>query len=78
MQTDVVMAFQIEDGDVISSDEFTYRVKGEPADDGDGLMFDTVDDDGEVTQLWFAPFDAVTIVTSFEDEEVWEPEDIED
>lgn len=78
MQTDTIMAFQIEDGDTLQVGDRTYLVKGEPADEADGLLFDTVEEDGEDTQIWFAPFDVVNVVTVFEEEEEWEDILIED
>lgn len=78
MQTEPINGFQIEDGDIILVGDQTYTVKGEPVDDGDFLLFDTIGEDEELTQLPFGPFDVVTLVTSLEDEVVWEDVPIED
>jgi hypothetical protein len=68
MQTDTIMAFQIEDGDTIQVGDQTYLITNEPTDLDDGLLFDTLDDMDESTQLWFAPFDTLQLVTSFDEE----------
>ena len=73
MKTEVVNGFQVEDGDTILVGDQTYIVKGEPQDDGDFLLFDTVDEEGEKTQIPFGPFDVVTLVVSLYDDE---PEDV--
>lgn len=78
MQTDSVYACNIENNDFI-------MVEGEVAgyvymvdEDGDLILLDVVDDDGEHTHYPFGPFDTVTIVTSFDDSEEWEDVLIED
>lgn len=72
MQTDVMCAFQVENNDFIVIDGevmgYVYMV----TENDDVLVFDVVDDDGEHTQIPFAPFDTVSIVTAFDDEEVFE------
>lgn len=78
MQTEPINGFQIEDKDVILVGDQTYTIKGEPVDDGDFLLFDTVDEDGELTQLPFGPFDVVMLVTSLDETEEWEDVLIED
>ena len=68
MQTDTVYALAIENNDHIVIDGevagYVYMVD----EDGDYILFSVVDDEGEHTQYPFAPFDTVTIVTSFLDE----------
>lgn len=71
MQTEPINGFQIEDGDILIVGDQTYTVQGPPVDDGDFLLFDTVDEDGEITQLPFGPFDVINLVTSLEDEEAY-------
>lgn len=72
MQTDVMCAFQVENNDFIVIDGevmgYVYMV----TENDDVLVFDVVDDDGEHTPIPFAPFDTVSIVTAFDDEEVFE------
>lgn len=77
MQIDTIMAFQIEDNDTIKVGDFTYLITGESTDVDDGLLFTTKDEDDEVTELWFGPFDTVELVINtdsvaidFEDIEV--------
>jgi hypothetical protein len=67
MLTDTIMAFQVEDADHLKVGDQTYLVRGEPADLDDGLLFDTVDEEGEDTQVWFAPFDTVEIVVAWDE-----------
>ena len=76
MQTDTIMAFQIEEGDTIKVGDFTYTITGESTDAYDGLLFPTRDEDDETTELWFGPFDTVALVTRFDDGDVT-VEDIE-
>lgn len=78
MQTEPIAAFQIEDQDTILVGEVMYVVKGEPQDDGDFILFDTIDEDGETTQLPFGAFDTVLLVTVFDDELTWEDVLVED
>jgi hypothetical protein len=78
MQTDSVYACNIENNDHIVIDGevkgYVYMVD----EDGDFILLDVVDDDGEHTQYPFGPFDTVTIVASFDDgEEVDIPDFIE-
>ena len=78
MQTDNVYACNIENNDFIMVEGevkgYVYMVD----EDGDFILLDVVDDDGEHTQYPFGPFDTVTIVTSFDDgEEVDIPDFIE-
>lgn len=70
MQTDTVFAYQVENNDyVLDSDGtllgYVYLIDEE----GDYIHLDIVDDDIEHTVYPFGPFDSVTIVTSFEDDE---------
>jgi hypothetical protein len=67
MQTDTIMAFQVERGDTLKVGEHTYLVKDEPADLDDGLLFDTVDEEEDDTQVWLAPFDTVEIVVAWDE-----------
>lgn len=76
MQTDSVYACNIENNDHIVIDGevkgYVYMVN----EDDDFILLDVVDDDGEHTQYPFGPFDTVTIVTSFLDEDSTDGEDI--
>lgn len=69
MQTDTIDAWSVDNNDYIVIDGevvgYVYMVD----EYGDWLHFDVVDDEGEHTVYPFAPFDVVTIVTSFDDEE---------
>lgn len=78
MQTEPIAAFQIEAQDTILVGDQQYVIKGEPQDDGDYLLFDTVDEDGETTQLPFGAFDTVHLITVFDDDVFFEDIDIED
>lgn len=70
MQTDEVCAFQLEDNDHLVIDGkavgYVYKVTEEE----DFLLVTTKDDDGDETMWPFGPFDVVSIVTSFEDEDI--------
>lgn len=70
MQTDTEFAAYCENnmwvaGDGDRPDTYIYMVD----DQEDVLVFDLVDEDGEHYSLPVAPFDHVTIITSFEDDE---------
>lgn len=76
MQTDSVYACNIENNDNIVIDGehvgYVYSI----SEDGDFIILDVVDDEAEHTQYPFGPFDTVTIVTSFLDEDSTDGEDI--
>jgi hypothetical protein len=76
MQTDTIWAYEVENNDniVIDGEHVGYVYMKE--DDGDGILLDVVDDDGDHTQYPFGPFDSVTIVTSFLDEDSTDGEDV--
>lgn len=69
MQTDTILAYQLEPGDFFSESGEHFQVKSLES-DNDMLNFIVTevatDDDYPMT---FAPFDTVTLITSFEDEE---------
>lgn len=68
METDPVFACNIENNDQIAIDGkhvgYVYMVE----DDGDFILLDVVDEDGEHTQYPFGPFDTVNVITRFEDD----------
>lgn len=70
MQTNTLWAYEVENNDHVVIDGevigYVYMVNDDP--DSDGYLFDVVDDDGDHTELPFGPFEAVTVVSSFEDE----------
>lgn len=76
MQTDAVFACNIENNDNIVIDGehvgYVYMVN----EDGDFILLNVVDDDGDHTEYPFGPFDTVTIVTSFLDEDSTDGEDV--
>lgn len=68
MQTDSAYACNIENNDFIVIDGevvgYVYMVNEE----GDYLLLDVVDDEGEHTEYPFAPFDTVTFVNAFDED----------
>lgn len=69
MQTDTICAFQLEAGDFILGKDKSVAQVIEMIDDRDLLEFEVLDRDSEVTEsVHYAPFDVVTIITSFEEE----------
>lgn len=77
MQTDTVFAWQVEPGDFIHGDPDPLKVtlKDDTADDF--IMLTVEDDDGEVTELPYGPFDSVFIITAFDEEVEFEDVPIE-
>lgn len=69
MQTDTIWAYEVENNDFLVIDGENVGYVYSKDDEGDTILLDVVDDDAEHTQYPFGPFDAVTIVSSFEDEE---------
>jgi hypothetical protein len=73
MQTDTVAACYIENNDHIVIDGkvvgYVYIIN-EDAEDPDRLLIDVVDEEGDHTEYPFAPFDPVSFVTAFDDENV--------
>lgn len=71
MQTRTEYAAYVENNDFIVLDGevkgYVYMV--DDHEDGSSLVFDVVNDEGDRTSLTFAPFDYVTIVESFLDED---------
>lgn len=69
MITDSLWAYQVENNDFIVIDGevigYVYMVTEEE----EFLHFDTVDEDGEHTIVPFGPFESVTIVTRWDDED---------
>lgn len=76
MQTDTVFAYQVEPGD------FLLVVDPEPVvavdEDGDVILISAKDDDGDVTQYPYGPFDSVTIVTVLDEDVEFEDVPVED
>lgn len=70
MQTDIVCAFQVENNDfIVVNGEvvgYVYSIN----EDEDYIAFDVVDDEGEHDNVMFGPFEAVTIVASFDVDEL--------
>lgn len=68
MKTDTICAFQLEEGDYIVESGEEFQVKRLDRDDDymDFTVIETATDDSY--SMTFAPFDTVTIVTSFEDD----------
>lgn len=67
MQTDTIWAHEVENNDHIVIDGEVVGYVYMKEDEGDGILFDVVDDDGDHTQYPFGPFEPVTIVASWED-----------
>lgn len=69
MQTDTVFAYQVENNDHVVFDGevmgYVYSIN----EDDDYIILDVVDDDAEHTEYPFGPFDSVTIVASFDDDD---------
>lgn len=69
MQTDVVKAWQIDEGDLITlGGEATFTVD-RVDDHGNSVTFHLKDDDGEWGETGFLPDEDVTLVVSLEDDE---------
>lgn len=69
MQTDTICAFQLEEGDFFIEKGEEFRVKSLDRDD-DYLDFTVVEVATEDEYpMTFAPFDTVTLITSFLDED---------
>lgn len=68
MQTDTICAFQLENNDYFSMKEEQFQVI-ELTDDSDYMEFRVreVATDDECEMI-FAPFDVITLITSFEDD----------
>ena len=78
MQTDTICAFQLEEKDFFTEKGEQFQVVSK---DDDGDFIDTkvrelATDD--VYPMTFAPFDTVTLVTSFDEEEEFEDVEIEE
>ena len=69
MHTDTVAACYIENNDFIVIDSQVVGYVYSITDESDYLHIEVSDDDGDCTVYAFAPFDPVTYVTSFEDDE---------
>ena len=69
MLTDSVWAYQVENNDFLVIDGevigYVYMVE----DKGDGFVFDVVDEDGDHTPVPAGPFESVTIVAAWQDED---------
>jgi hypothetical protein len=72
MQTDIVDAWQVGNGDIITlGSEYTWEVVS-TEDSGPSITFVLRDEDGEVdweNPTSFLAYDPITIVTSLEDDE---------
>lgn len=69
MQTDLVHGFAVENNDWLpANDERPDAYVYSREDEGDFIVLDLVDNDGEHYEEKVAAFDSVTIITSFEDE----------
>ncbi len=68
MMTDSIYAWQVEADDAIVIGDETYEVIRVADDSADGnyLLFDTRDSDGELTQLSFGPFDTIQLIVPYE------------
>lgn len=76
MQTDTICAFQLEENDYFVEKGEHFQVKSLDRDD-DYMDFTVIETaTGDTYPMAFAPFDTITLVTSFEDESVT-VEDIE-
>lgn len=75
MQTRTEYAAYVENNDFIVIDGkvvgYVYAINDHET---DFIHFDTVDDEGEHTEYPFGPFDQVTIVETFDDEDVEIPD----
>jgi len=70
MQTDIVCAYQLAGGDIVLGDDGSKSEVLDLVDDRDLMEFRVLDLDTEVSEpMYFAPFDVVTIITNFEDED---------
>lgn len=70
MQTLDLWAYEVEQDDFLVIDGAVVGQVKEKNDEGDGILFTVKDEDGDVTQLPFGPFESAVIVSSFEDDEV--------
>lgn len=68
VKTETWNAFELAKGDSIIVGDSQYIIVADSVDEGDFLLFDTRDEDGELTQLPFGPFDPVTVVVSWSDD----------
>lgn len=78
MQTDTIWAYEVENNDHLVIDGEVVGYVYSKDDEDDTILLDVVDDEAEHTQYPFGPFDSVTIVSSFEEEDEWEDVPIED
>lgn len=77
MQTDTVHGYALEVGDFVVMDEDTTMEVTFKDDDGDFILANLKDEDGEVTQIPFGPFDTVTIVSRFDEDVEFEDVEVE-
>lgn len=70
MQTDSIAACLVENNDhiAIAGTHVGYVYSIEDADD-DQITLNVCDEEGEFSHYTFAPFDAVNVIVSFEDDE---------
>lgn len=71
MITEPMCAFQVENNDFVAEDGEVKGYVYSTEDDGDHIVLDICDDDGEHTVWRVAPFDVVQVVTKFDDDEDW-------
>ena len=69
MKTDTIFAYQLEENDFFSEVGENFQVKSLDRDD-DMLDFTVIElSTGDSYPMTFAPFDTITLITSFEEDE---------
>lgn len=63
MQTMTIFAHELENNDFLEDGRYVYS----KSDEGDFIVVELCDDDGETESKPFGPFDPVSVVITFED-----------